>query len=127
MLPIPQHTSEECSGSNIGTLEYSLFIITIFHTGNLGSGQSRDLSILGLKESTKKLLQYTSYTHDSGMIYLCRTLIELFCTLVLHFGFGLVGNEALSACKTIAELWDGRLRGGDIGLVSAAGGRMAAS
>ena len=39
----------------------------------------------------------------------------------------LVGNEALSACKTIAELWDGRLRGGDIGLVSAAGGRMAAS
>ena len=41
--------------------------------------------------------------------------------------FGLVGNEALSACKTIAELWDGRLRGGGIGLVSAAGGRMAAS
>ena len=26
--------------------------------------------------------------------------------------FGLVGNEALSACKAIAELWDGRLRGG---------------
>ena len=36
--------------------------------------------------------------------------------------FGFVGNEALSACKTIAELWDDRLGGGgDIGLVSAAG------
>ena len=36
------------------------------------------------------------------------------------------GNEAFSARKTIAELWDGRLRW-DIGLVCAAGGRMVAS
>ena len=37
------------------------------------------------------------------------------------------GNEALSASETIAELWDGRLRGEDIVLVCAAGGRMVCS
>ena len=42
------------------------------------------------------------------------------------FDFDFFGKEALSARKTIAELWDGRLRG-DIGLVCAAGGRMVAS
>ena len=33
---------------------------------------------------------------------------------VCLFVFCLVGNEDLSACKTIAELWDGRLRGGTL-------------
>ena len=32
------------------------------------------------------------------------------CSALRLFCF--VGNEALSACETIAELWDGRLRGG---------------
>ena len=34
------------------------------------------------------------------------------CRLLL-IPFGFVGNEALSAGLTIAELWDDRLRGGD--------------
>ena len=42
------------------------------------------------------------------------------------FLFLFFGNEALSARKTIAELWDSRLRG-DIGLVCAAGGRIVPS
>ena len=45
----------------------------------------------------------------------------VFTDVVVVFGY-----EALSANKTIAELWDGRFRG-DIGLVCAAEGRMVAS
>ena len=58
----------------------------------------------------------------------CSAIYAFFVNqLICDKFFGWVGNEALSACKTIAELWDDRLRGGDIGLVSAAGGRMSSS
>ena len=43
---------------------------------------------------------------------------------MLRLYVSLVVNEALSACKTIAELWDDRLGGGGLGLAVAAVGKV---
>ena len=51
-------------------------------------------------------------------------LFFFFFVFVFVFLFCFFLNGALSAKKTIAELWDGRLRGGGIDLVCAAEGRV---